>query len=174
MPRHQPLEAEMKGKHWTALAGAAAVMTIVAGMAMAQGPGGDDRGWWGGRWWHRGPDAMVERVEGRLAFIKAELKITEQQTAVWNELAEAVRNAAKHRNERMKDYHAGKVKTDTLLERLDAHEQVLSITLEDVKQIKLSANKLYTVLSDAQKKEADDIALPMMGFGRWGWHRWRD
>jgi Na+-transporting NADH:ubiquinone oxidoreductase subunit NqrC len=117
---------------------------------------------------------MLDRVEGRLAFIKAELNITEQQTPVWNELAEAVRNAAKHRNARMKDYNAGKIKTYTLLERLDAHEQVLSITLEDVKQIKLTANKLYAVLTDAQKKEADDIVLPMMGFGRWGWHRWRD
>lgn len=174
----------MKGRHWSALAGAAAIMTVIAGVAMAQGPGGmEGRGWWGegrGSWWggpwRHGPAAMIDRVERRLAFVKAELKITEAQTPAWNEVAEAVRNTAKHRNERMQALFSGSTKTDSLPERLDVHEKLLSVILDDVKQIKGGVSKLYAVLSDEQKEEADDIVLPMVGIGmgRWGWHHWRD
>jgi hypothetical protein len=164
----------MQRKHWSALAGAAAIVTVVAGTAMAQGPRMDDRGWgtwddgrgmWWGRPWRHGPEAMLDRVEGRLAFIKAELKITEPQAAAWNELAEAVRTSAKQHNERMKALFTGKTKTDTLLERLDAQEQFLGVRLDEIKQIKGGLNKLYAVLSDDQKKEADNIILPMVGMG---------
>ncbi|MFZ1105700.1 MAG: Spy/CpxP family protein refolding chaperone, partial [Hyphomicrobiaceae bacterium] len=108
--------------------------------------------------------------------VKAELKITEAQTPAWNEVAEAVRNTAKHRNERMQALFSGSTKTDSLPERLDVHEKLLSVILDDVKQIKGGVSKLYAVLSDEQKEEADDIVLPMVGIGmgRWGWHHWRD
>lgn len=176
----------MQRKHWPALAGAAAIAMIVAGTAMAQGPRSDDRGWgmwddgrgWWGRPWRHGPEAMLDRVEGRLAFIKAELQITEPQTAAWNELAEAVRTSARKHNERMKALLAGKTKADTLSERLAAQEQFLSVRLDEIRQIKGGVDKLYAVLSDDQKKEADTIVLPMMGMGMMGpgrgWFHWRD
>jgi hypothetical protein len=37
---------------------------------------------------------MAEHVEGRLAFIKAELKITDAQQPQWNAFADAVRERA--------------------------------------------------------------------------------
>jgi hypothetical protein len=39
--------------------------------------------------------AMAERVEGRLAFLKTELKITEPQLPLWNAVADAMRASAK-------------------------------------------------------------------------------
>jgi hypothetical protein len=175
----------MRRKHLPALA-AAALGTVIAGAAVAQGPGGmmDERGWgmWGGgmgwgMWrggpWGRGPDAMLDRVEGRLAFIKAELKINEAQAPAWKELADAVRTAAKQHNERMKTLFTGEAKTRTLPERLDAQEQLLSARLDEIKQIKGSLKTLYGVLSDEQKKDADYIVLPMVGMGM-GWYRSRD
>ena len=46
-----------------------------------------------------GPAAMCGRmtshVEGRIAFLKAELKITPEQEALWNDYANAVRDNAK-------------------------------------------------------------------------------
>jgi hypothetical protein len=82
---------------------AAAVALCVSNLALAQGgpprsdrgPGmwGDGPGWhmgmgmWGGRRGDGGPEWMLERIEGRLAFTKAELKITEAQAAAWNQLA---------------------------------------------------------------------------------------
>jgi hypothetical protein len=125
----------------------------------------EERGWgmrWGGPW-GRGADGMLDRVEGRLAFIKTELKITEAQTPAWNQLAESIRTAAKHHNERMKAAFSREESAKTLPERLDVHEQLVSARLDEIKQIKGSLTNLYAVLSEAQKKEADDIVLPMAG-----------
>ncbi len=107
---------------------------------------------------------MVDRVDGRLAFIKAELKITEAQTPAWNDLSAAIRTAAKQRNEHMRTVFR-EAQAKTLLERLDAQEQFMSARIEEIKQIKGSLKALYAVLSDEQKKEADSIVLPMVGMG---------
>ncbi len=159
---------------------AAAVAIVIAGAAFAQGRMMGDREWsmWGEGWgmwrggpgpWSRGPDGMLDRVEGRLAFIKTELKITEAQTPAWNHLAEAIRTAAKNHNTRMRAVLSRQESAKTLPDRLDAHEQLLSARLDETKQIKGSLNALYAVLSDEQKKEADDVVLPMTGMGG---HRW--
>jgi hypothetical protein len=162
---------------------AAAVVVLVTSAVVAQGPGRmGDRGWgmWsddgpgygmmgrGGRWgmWRGdGPDWMLDRIEGRLAFIKAELKITEAQTAAWNDLAAAIRAAAKRHNERMQAVFSGGEDAKTLPERIDAQEQFMATRLEEIKQIKGSLTKLYDVLTEAQKKEADHVVLPMVGMG---------
>jgi hypothetical protein len=176
------LEVEtMKAKYCSILA-AAGVATLIAGTAIAQGPGrmmgeggwgmwGGGMGWgmWRGGPWERGPDAMLDRVEGRLAFIRAELKINEAQAPAWNALADAVRTAAKRHNDRMKTLFTGEAKARTLPERLDAQEQFLSVRVDEIKQIKGALNALYAVLSEEQKKEADDIVLPMAGMGGPSW-----
>jgi hypothetical protein len=159
-------------------AAGAALALLVSAPALAQGGPGPmmgERGW--GMWWdgpgswRRGPDGMLDRVEGRLAFIKAELKITEAQTPAWNQLAGEVRDAAKHHNERMKTLLSREEKAKTLPERLDAQEQFLSVRLDEIKRIKGSLNSLYAVLTDEQRKEADDIVLPMTGGHMMGWSR---
>ncbi|HWE20855.1 MAG TPA: Spy/CpxP family protein refolding chaperone [Hyphomicrobiaceae bacterium] len=167
------------------LAGPAVAGTLallIAGPALAQGgPGGrmgdGEWGMWGGGPWGRGPDGMLDRVEGRLAFIKAELKITEAQAPAWNQLAESIRAAARQHNERTKTAFGREEGAKTLPERLEMHEQFVSARLDEIKQIKGSLANLYVVLSDAQKKEADDIVLPMAGMvggpmGRFHWW-WR-
>ena len=143
------------------------------GMWGNDGPGwgmGMGMGMWGrGPWSRGGSDWMLDRIEGRLAFLKTELKITDAQTAAWNQLADTIRTAAKHHNERMKTVFSGDQRSKSLPERLDAQEQFISIRLEEIKQIKTSLKSLYDVLSDAQKKEADDMAIPMVGMGgMWG------
>ncbi len=92
---------------------------VVSSLAMAEGgPGmmgyGPGRGWhmwegWGARW--GGPDAIAERLDGRLAFLKAELKITDAQTPAWNKLADAIRKSAATRTERMRGKWSGDDKT---------------------------------------------------------------
>ena len=124
-----------------------------------------ERGWGmsSGGPWDRGSDGMLDRVEGRLAFIKTELKITEAQANAWSQLADTIRTAAKHHNERMKAAFSREERAKTLPERLEVQEQLVSARLDEIKQIKGSLTNLYAVLSDAQKKEADDIILPMSG-----------
>jgi hypothetical protein len=131
--------------------------------------GGDGPGWgmgmmWGrGGAWGRGSDWMLERIEGRLAFMKTELKITESQTAAWKEFADAVRSSAKHRNEHMQAMFAREPKT--LPERVEAQEQFMSVRLDEIRAIKVALRGLYDVLSEEQKKEADDMVIPMVGMG---------
>jgi hypothetical protein len=130
--------------------------------------GGNGPGWgmgmmWGRGPWGRGPDWMLERIEGRLAFLKTELKITEAQTPAWTQLADAIRSAAKHHNERMKALLAGEPKT--LLERVDAQEQFMSVRLEEIKLTKAALKSLYDMLSQDQKKDADELGIPMVGMG---------
>jgi hypothetical protein len=175
----------MSFNHLAKLSAAAVVALLIGGSANAQGPGGmRERGWgmWNdegagygmmqgprwGMWRGQGPDWMLDRVEGRLAFIKAELKITEAQMGAWNELATAIRTAAKHHNERMRTVLSGAENARTLPQRIQAHEQFMTTRLEELKQIKSSVSKLYDVLSDEQRKEADNVVLPMVGMaGPW-------
>jgi hypothetical protein len=175
------MEVSMGFKRIVKWSAVAATAVLVVGTAMAQGPGRmGERGWgmwneegpghgmmgWGSRrgmWRDHGPDWMLNRIEGRLAFIKAELKITEPQTSAWNVLAGAIRTAAKHHNERMHTVFSGDPKT--LPQRIEAQEQFAATRLEEIRQIKGSLNKLYDVLSDEQKKEADNVILPMVGMG---------
>ena len=145
------------------------------GGGLGWGMWGNDGWGMGMGMWGRGPgsrggqDWMLDRIEGRLAFLKTELKITDAQTAAWNQLADAIRTAAKHHNERMKTVFSGDQRSKPLPDRIDAQEQFISIRLEEIKQIKGSLKGLYAVLSDAQKKEADDMAIPMVGMGGpWG------
>lgn len=162
---------------------AAAVAICVATAVAAQGGPRGERGWGWGMWgndgpgwgmgmgmmWGRGPwggrgsDWMLERIEGRLAFMRAELKITEAQVPAWNQLADIIRAAAKHRNERMKSVFSGEPKT--LPERVELQEQFMTVRLEEIKSIKAALKSLYGVLSDEQKKEADEMVIPMVGMG---------
>lgn len=176
----------MKTKRLATVAATVALTAALAGAAIAQGGPGPmrgERGWgmwdgmgygmgwgmWRGGPWSRGADWMLDRIEGRLAFIKAELKITEAQTPAWNELANAIRTAAKHHNERMKAVLSGEEKAKTLLERLDVQEQFMSTRLEEIKQIKGALKNLYAGLTEEQKKEGDYIVLPMVGMGGPHW-----
>ncbi len=182
----------MKRTRLTMLSSALVAAIAITGAAIAQGGPGPgpmrgpgERGWgmWDGEmmgWgpgmmgmmgWGtrrgplgRGPEGMLDRVEGRLAFVKAELKITEAQTPAWNELAAAIRAAAKQHNERMTSMFkdAGE---KTLLERLDIQEQFMTARIEEIKQVKGSLKTLYAQLSDEQKREADHVVLPMVGMG---------
>ena len=67
----------------------------------------------------------------------------------------------------MKAVFSGDQNSKTLPERLDDQEQFMSIRLEEIKQIKDSLKSLYGVLSDAQKKDADEMVIPMAGMGHW-------
>ena len=65
----------------------------------------------------------------------------------------------------MKAVFADDRRSKTLPERVDAQEQFMTIRLEEIKQVKSSLKGLYSVLSDEQKKEADDMVFPMIGMG---------
>jgi hypothetical protein len=116
-----------------------------------------------------GPEAMLDRIDGRLAFMKTELKITEAQSADWEALAKVIRSTAEAHNSLMQtmmnDMRSGDIGKMPLPDRLALQETHLSARLNQVREIKAAVDKLYASLSEEQKKAADDIVLPMMGMG---------
>lgn len=152
---------------------ALATMLSLAAIAPAMADDDDDRGWGMGMMMGRmmGMDMedMSERIEGRLAFLKTELKITEAQTAAWAKLADTLRNTAethgKMMQSHMKEMRDGSFLEKPLPERLTFMETMMTARLEQIRSVKAAFEELYGVLTDDQKKEADKIALPMMGMG---------
>jgi hypothetical protein len=110
---------------------------------------------------------MSERIEGRLAFLKAELKITEAQTPAWDKLAGLLRGSAETHGAMMKSHREemrdGSFFKKPLPDRLVFMETMMSARLEQVKSTRTAVEELYATLSDEQKKEADSITLPMLG-----------
>jgi hypothetical protein len=113
--------------------------------------------------------AMIDRVEGRLAFLRAELKITDAQTNAWNAFADALRANAKKLGEvrasMMSHMTAGQQQAPTLSERLNLQEQWLAARLEGTRAIKSAFTNLFGVLSDDQKKTANELLGPHVGIG---------
>jgi len=107
--------------------------------------------------------AMTEHVEGRIAFLRAELKITDAQSRDWNQFADALRaNAKSHA-----DVHGAAVRPDdpqpNLLQRLQQQEQLLAARQKAAQQIVLTLTPLYTAFSDEQKRLADRLVPPHIG-----------
>ena len=127
-------------------------------------------GWgWGGPMMGYGPDAMLDRIDGRLAYMKTELKITDAQTAAWDELAKVIRDTAEIHNglmrDMMKDVRSGDFFKKPLPDRLTIQQTHMEARLEQIKTVKAAVDKLYAMLDESQKKTADDIVLPSMGMG---------
>jgi len=97
-----------------------------------------------------------EHIEGRLAFLKAELKITDSQEKVWNDFADAARKAAAktqdtHMGMRMRQM-SGAAGDVTLPQLLDRHEENLEARLEATRAMKSALGPLYATLDEQQKQ----------------------
>jgi len=104
----------------------------------------------------------ASHIEGRIAFLKAELKIADAQAPQWNAFADTVRDNAKSMAEaHQSTMSSGAAKT--LPERLALEEKALTAHLEALKKTASALNKLYDTLSVDQKKVADEIIVGPMG-----------
>ena len=113
--------------------------------------------------------ATIDRVEGRIAFLRAELRITDAQVNAWNGFADALRANAKKLGEIRASMmgQPGDVQQPalTMTDRLDRQEQWLLARLEGTRNMKSAFAKLNETLSDEQKKTANDLLAPHMGMG---------
>ena len=113
--------------------------------------------------------ATIDRIEGRIAFLRAELKITDAQADAWNGFADALRANARKlaevRASMMVKPADTQARVTTMADRLDQQEQWLLARLDGVRTMKSAFAKLNETLSDDQKKTADDLLAPHMGMG---------
>jgi hypothetical protein len=107
-----------------------------------------------------GPADVTERLEGRIAFLRAELQITDKQSTDWNLLADALRSGRQHLLEARKLL----IVDDKIsaVERIEHYERHLAERLEAIKAARTAFNRLYGNLSDGQRKTADTIVLPLI------------
>lgn len=106
--------------------------------------------------------ATIDRVEGRIAFLRTELKITDAQSVAWNAFADALRSNARSLGEVRAAIMNGAAQ-QSLVERFALQEKWLAARLEGARAIKSALANLVGVLSDDQKKAADELLAPHMG-----------
>ena len=97
----------------------------------------------------------AKHVEGRIAFLKTELTITDAQLPLWNAVAGAMRDQA-----RSMATMSGE-RTGTLPERVAALDKVMAARLDAVHKLKAAVDPLYAALTDEQKKVADELTADM-------------
>ena len=110
-----------------------------------------------------GMGMMSGHAEGRVAFLKAELKITDAQLPLWNAVADAIRANAKGMSEMMSGMMGRSQSTATLPEKLASREKMMTAHLEALRKFKAAVDPLYAALSDDQKKTADEVLIGPMG-----------
>ena len=103
-------------------------------------------------------------IEGRLAFVKAELKITAAQEKAWNDFANALRQAS------AKAHEAGGMRpmsgapgASTPPQLVEQYEKHLAARLEAVRIVKPTLEPLYTSLSDEQKQTFTQVHMIFHG-----------
>jgi hypothetical protein len=119
------------------------------GMQGMMGPGMMGQGMGPGIMMGRGP-----MVEGRLAYLKAELGISDAQAAAWDGYVSAV----KARGDAMQGMHATMMQAmqvGTAVDRMNAHITAMQSMMDSMNALKPATEALYKVLNDDQKKKAD-------------------
>jgi hypothetical protein len=98
--------------------------------------------------------------EGRIAFLKAELSITDAQKPAWDAYAAAIKANLQSMQDMMQTMRAV-FDAKTPVDRLDAHLAAMEARLNALKDVKPALAKLYESLSADQKKKADDLLTGM-------------
>jgi hypothetical protein len=103
----------------------------------------------------------IRHIDGQIAFYKAELKITDAQSPQWNAFADALRGSAT----RLRQTMAQGTDTKDIVtapERMQRRVTMLTAQLDAAQTVLAAATPLYAVLTDEQKKLADDLLAERM------------
>lgn len=117
-------------------------------------------------------------IEGRLAFLRTELKITPAQEPLWSAVAEAMRANAQRLagtmpccSEAQNDgtMHRGGTTAQgaapSLPDRLDRQERLLAARLDALRSMKDAITPLYATFSVEQREAADHLVAGPTGMG---------
>lgn len=97
---------------------------------------------------------------GRIAFLKAELGITEAQKEAFDAYAAALTKNLEGM-QAMRSTMMASMQAKTPVERLSGHLQAMETRLAVLNEVKPALEKLYGALSDEQKKKADQTMTGM-------------
>jgi hypothetical protein len=94
----------------------------------------------------------IEHVEGHIAFLRAELKISDAQAKLWDEFAAALRANAKQLNELRAELAKAPAAAASPVEQLARREKALAARLEIARRTRPALEALYAALTEDQKK----------------------
>jgi periplasmic protein CpxP/Spy len=103
-------------------------------------------------------------IEGRIAFLKAVLKITPAQEAAWDKVAAAMRENVQEMRQMFERLHATRGHPRTAVERLELRAQFARLKATQSQRFVDAFRPLYASFSPDQKATADHLFGP---------HRWR-
>ena len=99
-------------------------------------------------------------AEGRIAFLRAELAITDTQKSVWDAYAAQIKKNL-HSMQDMPKMMTTMMEAKTPVERIDARIAAMEKRTQALKEIKPALAALYASLSTEQKGKADQILTEM-------------
>jgi len=114
---------------------------------------------------------VSEHVEGRLAYLKAELKLADAQQAAWSAFADAYRAATQKTAQKCATTEAAGTDHSMhhgVLGHLSMMDKHMSDHLESIRGLKAAIEPLYGVLNDEQKQTADHVFSHVMEVGMGG------
>jgi len=116
---------------------------------------------------------FAARAEGRIAYLKAELKITPAQQPAFDRYAQVIRDnaAAMQKNFRDMRGQRGQNQNVSAIERIEQRAKMAQLRDQQEQQYLAAFRPLYASLSPDQKKVADNLAAPHFGRGFRGDHR---
>jgi hypothetical protein len=128
-----------------------------------------------------GPGFSMRHIDGSLAFLKAELKITDAQEPQWQKVDAAIRSAADRMQSLRPDRGERGPKAEGAergpraerqerpqlnpVERLERMEKMASAASESAREVRTALAPLYDSMSEDQKETADKL-LRRMPFRR--------
>jgi hypothetical protein len=99
-------------------------------------------------------------AEGRIAFLKAELAITDAQKPAFDAYAEVLRSNLQNMHS-MRQSMMGMTMAKTPVERLETHLAMMEGRIASLREVKPKLEALYATLSDDQKKKANALLTGM-------------
>ena len=108
------------------------------------------------------PQAAPQRphanhIEGRIAFLRTELKITDAQQAQWDKVAAAMRSNSAAMHQAFEAMRANRDAPKSAVDRLQAMTQISALRAQASQRFLDAFKPLYASLSDDQKKTADEL-----------------
>ena len=103
-----------------------------------------------------GQEDLKAMVEGRLAYVKTALSITEEQATAWK----AYEDAARADVQSMQTAHQAMmtaVQSGSAIDRMQTHITMMQARLDAMKVLEPAAETLYQALTPEQKKKADTL-----------------
>jgi periplasmic protein CpxP/Spy len=105
---------------------------------------------------HHGRMLPGQLVDGRIAFLKAELKITPAQEAQWQQVATAMHENASALDQAISTTREQRGTMDAV-QRLTLREQFAKVRAENDARLLAAFKPLYTSLSPEQQQTANDL-----------------